>query len=62
MSMRCKDCGVRFPIWTEMCPSCGMLRPNYLKRAVIWIAAAIVFVVAVYELAHVAIQVGSGEQ
>ena len=45
-----------------MCPSCGMLRPNYLKRAVIWIAAAIVFVVAVYELAHVAIQVGSGEQ
>jgi len=38
-----------------------MLRPNYLKRILIWIISALVFVVAVYELAHIAIQMGSGE-
>jgi hypothetical protein len=60
--MRCKDCGSRFPVWTDMCPSCRMIRPNYVKRVVVWIILAIVFVVAVYVLAHFAIQVGSGDQ
>jgi hypothetical protein len=45
-----------------MCPSCGMLRPNYVKKFALWAFGIIVFVVAVYELAHVAISVGSGEQ
>jgi hypothetical protein len=58
--MRCKDCGTRFPIWRAMCPTCGMLRPNYLKRFVIWLVVAIAFVVAVYELSHIAIMIGSG--
>ncbi len=43
-----------------MCPSCGMLRPNYLKRFVIWLLVAIAFVFAVYALSHIAIQIGSG--
>jgi uncharacterized OB-fold protein len=60
--MRCKECGTRFAIWQVMCPSCGMLRPNYVKKFALWAFGIIVFVVAVYELAHVAISVGSGEQ
>ena len=43
-----------------MCPSCGMLRPNYVKRVAIWLVVAIALVVAVYELSNIAILIGSG--
>jgi len=39
-----------------------MIRPNYVKRVAVWVILAIVFVVAVYELAYFAISVGSGDQ
>ena len=58
--MRCRDCGNGFPIWRAMCPHCGMLRPNYVKRAILWVGTAVGLVVAVYVLSHLAIRFGSG--
>ncbi len=43
-----------------MCPHCGMLRPNYLKRAILWVGTVVGLVVAVYLLSHLAIRFGSG--
>ena len=43
-----------------MCPHCGMLRPNYLKRILVWLIIAIAFFAAAYELSHFAIFIGSG--